>query len=245
MKRLFIVLGVIISSFFFSSSLVRANTYDVNYSEDYKSYFDTEALKDFILSDVPEGSHFVVYKAYNSSQLKYSTISSSATAFACTYSNAVIYCRADTTTHAIYDLNYSNGVYTKTFNTSSGVNLQIRVHYFASIDRNSGSIHIIYTDLPFTKPTDHSFVFTDSVNTITCATSDTSCPYFSYSNFYNEFYYVDPPPADPTPLLTDFVTLTANKLKYICDYIITSYVFLSIFVIFILYFVVFLFRRLT
>lgn len=53
-----------------------------------------------------------------------------------------------------------------------------------------------------------------------------------------------PPPVDNTPLLTDFYTLVLDKIVLICDFFTSSYVYLSIFVIFILYFVILLFRRL-
>lgn len=71
---------------------------------------------------------------------------------------------------------------------------------------------------------------------------------YSVSNAYipslYEIYQQGNIVPDSTPLLTQFFDISIEKLQLICDFFTSSYVYLSIFVIFILYFVILLLRRL-
>ena len=66
----------------------------------------------------------------------------------------------------------------------------------------------------------------------------------SYLDIYNTYILGPPTPPDNYPILTSFYNLVITKLAFISDYIYSSYVLLSIFVILIFYFVILLFRRL-
>lgn len=65
------------------------------------------------------------------------------------------------------------------------------------------------------------------------------------SSLYDYFTSQPTPPPDNTPVLTEFVDLSLDKLALICEFFTSSYVYLCIFVVFLLYFIIYLFRRLS
>lgn len=108
-----------------------------------------------------------------------------------------------------------------------------------SFRTNWGNKNILYTnfDIPYTlnnrivNINNGDYIYTFDIGN-------------NFIGLYNLINYTPPSPPDSTPLLTQFFNISIEKLQLICDFFTSSYVYLSIFVIFILYFVILLLRRL-
>ena len=93
---------------------------------------------------------------------------------------------------------------------------------------------------PFASDYGDTLIFSANGNSFSII-SNTSNHFPSLYEIHETLYFSPP---DDFPLLTSFFTIFSEKLVLLCDYITSSYVCLSIFVVFIIYFVILLFRRL-
>ena len=107
-------------------------------------------------------------------------------------------------------------------------------------DWSTSSPYVLYSSSNITINGSYPIDITDGIDTFTCNVND-SCPYIPMYYWYNS---TPPTPPDTTPLLTSFITITTDSLAYICEFITSSYIYLSIFVVILLYFVIYLIRRL-
>lgn len=115
-----------------------------------------------------------------------------------------------------------------------------------------------YIDLMYlsTDPVNMSAILYYSDNITNFLTPLNNTYYFTYNSVTYSFvsdqpfpslysiYLDNQSPSDPTPLLTQFFDITIDKLQLICDFITSSYIYLSIIVIFLIYFSILLLRRL-
>ena len=92
-------------------------------------------------------------------------------------------------------------------------------------------------NLSFSEVCSYPYSMTYENNIYTMPTSDD----LSFYTIYDIYEVIH---ADPYPLFTSFFDVVFEKLQLICEFFTSSYIYLSIFVIFILYFCILLLRRL-
>lgn len=90
-----------------------------------------------------------------------------------------------------------------------------------------------------------SYDFTITNNSNSYSFGQSSSCVMPTIEYLNDLWFSTPPiPPDPYPLLTSFFTITLEKLSVITEFISSNYLYLTPFVIFIIYFVILMFRRL-
>lgn len=237
----FIFLPLFVSLFLFSN-IVSADEIELNsssISNDINTFIneDFNFVKNYLLnsSDCSNNNynHFTIvyfdnyyYAFCNSSNISYN-IDSNRIYYYLPYSNAIFY------------------KYLKSSNTMQTLNSRPS----ATLDFYNFNTNTMY----------FSSLIYDNSSQVSCSSSmcRNNIYYFYYLNnridlkyqqqftsLYNLSLLSPSTPSDSTPLLTSFIDISIEKLQLICDFFTSSYVYLSIFVIFILYFVTLLLRRL-
>lgn len=243
MKKLFLILTIIISSFFFNT-LVFADT--VGYYSINNSYTSISEELDTLIS----------------SATSYSSSINKPYFFILTRSNRYRVYYSDSIPDIVVNFSYPSCGVTGYLNSTVSYYQYYNNNFTYFQDFNAGS------DFPFSSSsslvdsicvTDYSFIYANFP--IYRYRSDVLT--HIYDSFGTEFIYINsddvpipslndiygtppepPEPPDSFPLLTSFYSLIVDKLVDISSYFISSYLFLSIFVIFIFYFVILLLRRL-
>lgn len=94
--------------------------------------------------------------------------------------------------------------------------------------------------LNLTNYNDETYVFTNGDNSYSLVFSQGN----TFPTVIDLVDYWNSTPPDNYPILTSFITTVLEKISLTCEYFSSNYIFLTIFVIFIFYFVILLFRRL-
>lgn len=230
-KFVFPAFTLIISAFLFVSN-VSAQTYSYTIPTDLtrlsSSDFDTirslissQNISNYIVTySIDTNPHYKVFKL-NTNSLTSSIKNSSYTIFQMTNP-----CNR----YAI-----SNDLSSITFKTNSCSSEFISLFppYYTSPDY----IVLSNMNLIFTSYIDNvSYTYIDKVYTMP---SSSDMRLYTIYDMYTDYN------TDPYPLLSDFFTITIDKLKALCSFFTSSYIYLSVFVILMLYFTILLIRRLA
>lgn len=236
MKKLFPCVFLLLASFFFVFSKVEATTINLVYSSSKIELFDDSAFIDFINN---QSGSFFIYMEDSNNKIVLATPALAITSYNCVYSLSSPQCSANVSGKkvALYDVTKSGDTYTSTYRTTSqGFTLSL------SINGNTNYSTLLYYNIPFNISANDTYNISDNNNTYTNTCSGvTTCDYLSVYDFYMAHYYT-PPPVETT--LSKFVTVASSKVVYIAEYITSDETMLSIFAIFMLFFVIYLFRRL-
>lgn len=222
MKRLYIVLTVVLSSFLLLTGReVKADTYsqEIDLSlinEDFLSF------KEFVESSInsldnSSSYFFIVYtdNDYVAYVVKNSSSTISPHRLSLNSNSTYIY---NNPTFSFYRCKYSSKscsyVGSPTFNLSDS------------------STFLLYTNVELTLYKSNSIIYT-SVDKSWVTSSDSEKKYFSVYDVYQEVSSQpeESEPVDNTPILTDFYSIVIEKFGYLCGVIVSNYIYLSIFVI--------------
>lgn len=245
MKRISIYLFLVVSSFFVSVTFAHADTtYPLNDSLfSYLNNIDTAINTcDTYLSNNPTYAYYAIY--YLSSFGGY-------TGYSCIFTSNEPKIRYAGTgiqpPQRFYQYFTGNVIamgLSSDFTTLSTLNLYLSVdfaiYYYNQVFFSPVSL-LLYSSISLLPHSNNdcnsNIIYTYNGDILTRSCRD---PYYT---FYDLDNYFNGSPPDDTPLLSSFVTLVLDRLSYICDFFTSSYVLLSMFVIFIFYFVIYFFRR--
>lgn len=234
MKKILSPLLLIIITTLFLLPEVKADTKTVRYDSTDYSFVNSSGFTSLINSQSSStGAFFIIQRYSDSAYLLLKTSDITTTSLSCSAPNFVeCYTSGSLSNSPRYIINSD-------YSLTSTSNYSYSMLLLDTTGSNVGTFQLIYSSIPIINLTgNNSLIITDDTNSTTCNPSDT-CNLLPYYEFYKNFY------GDNTPLLTSFVNLSIEKLSLICDFLTSSYIYLSIFVIFILYFVILFFRRLN
>lgn len=226
MKKLYIIITLFVSSFFLFNSDVKATTYysTLDFSLINDDFFLFKSKVDFYVSDNSnlDGNYVIFYDngyyavAYTSS----STHNFSATNSALSFSS-----------FSSYLLSLDNGVISSVYN---------QYYYSFNVIPSRGSnLYLLYSnfDIPFS----HTIVFSYADSTFNIPSDSLKFP--SLYGIYEEKFVPVDPHFEEKEKISNFYTLCIEKLSYLVTSIVSNYIYLSIFGIFILIIIFELIKR--
>lgn len=244
MKKLFSILAPLLVSLFLYPSIVSASEYTGTISSDYFDY-DSDGsyttLKTYI-DDYMQQNNLSYYLIIYVMDWDHATADLS-NLYAYVYSSVPTYStsRYGDTAYRInlYSSTTSSRLFKKIKGNSivynqSGQALNNVNNYVG--DATYGTTYmIIDTNIDFIFSGNNTYNFTSSYGTFTVSNGVRLKGLVEIANSS---------PPDNTPLLTQFFTISIEKLQTICDFIVSSYIYLAVIVIFLIYCSIYLLRRL-
>ena len=247
MKKILLTLSVFISSFFLFSKITLADTsftfsdYYINFDTEYPIFLQNkETILNTLntypyweqayqsIANIPNSYSFGVYDCSSSGSYNFSSSG-------LTYGRCYVYSYSNDYTSVSYTIRTNLNLVTPTvYSTYYG-------YFYSNYDfiaylTNSGYNSIII-------PTYTSTTYNKTIPEIVLHNGD-KIP--TYDDIYNT--YINPPtpptPPDNYPLLTSFYNLFIEKIYFLCEYIYSDYILLSVLVVLLLYISILFFRRL-
>ena len=237
MKRLYIVLTVVLSSFLLLLGReVKADEITINISDDFISFMDNNlsTLISIAENKLLEDSNFVDYFIFYNPNF---------------IDNRRVKIFYFTTINGVNSFRY----YNSNFHSTGYPNNNTLICYYSeelvlsSCSTNNNRID----GQPLYASFELSFNFYDGDYTYNFMNGDFS--YLLINDVVNHFptiyelknyWYAESDTVDNTPILTNFYTTVIEKINYLCGVIVGNYVYMSIFVIFILIILIeLIFRR--
>ena len=230
MKKMYLILTFILSSFFFSSSVFAVTNNFIITDEMFSQLDNLNTMINIIESSTPFQTkpYYIIAKLNNSYIVNFRSSNSSSSNTVYYGSNGLYF-----STQNSYYLFYSDlsgiyqGGYLNEYNPYSS-NFTYLYSNFDILCIMNGSGNVL------------NFNYNNDIYTINVQNNVSVLP--SLYVLHDEF--IGSQPADNYPILTEFYTVFIDKIKFTADYISYNYVFLSVFVVFLFMFAILLFRRL-
>lgn len=243
MKRLYIVLTILLSSFLLLSGReVKADTININYTDlDFTdvSSDDFNSSMDYINSfagNYNTSTYYIFDYYINKYYFHY---------FSSSFNYSSIPCISQYGSQIFCSLDFSHEAkFSRSLPISGSSNLT-----------NFSSIGVFFTSPGYLLFSNLDFVYSgvDDINfqyngetKYSCPGDNSSCILPNKYDFYHRYVLqdVEPEPVDNTPQLTTFYTFVLAKIAYFCNYMATNTLFLTMLVIIILIFIFeLIFRR--
>lgn len=245
MKKMFYMLALIVSSFFFFSFNVKAAEY--NYSYPFTSnisatldnnFYDLRSrVKQYIKDN--NFDYYFIYKLASSGTKVY--IFTDDSNLLCESYNSVLF-HIDSIRYTIPTLLVSSDLENLTFEEDTST------HTFM----DTQSAIVLDTNYPFTLSSPDTWTYNHRNNSITFTTGDRVPTLYT---FYTTYYGIEDDTEEPEPIIDHthdselsiiqtFYEVSISKISYLADSISSNYIYLSIFGVFILIFVFeLIFRR--
>lgn len=238
MKKLFSILAPLLVSLFFFIPQVKADTYTGTLPDSYFNYNtnnEYSTLKTYVDNYMQQNNlsyYIIIWGVDIYSNRLYAYTYSTLPVFAFTQYEYRLSWRSFTNSSQSFYINLNSDRVNSDGTSSIG---------FQNIYVGNTTYGTIYTLI------DTNINLTADFTGGNIYTIHTSYGDFSLSNGVKLPTLVElanPTPSDNTPLLTQFFTISIEKLQTICDFIVSSYIYLAVIVIFLIYCSIYLLRRL-
>ena len=239
MKRLYIALTILLSSFLLLSGReVKADTYTYTYPSGSRSTLDDDffnlrrRVREYI--KLNNFDYYIIY--INSAGTK---------VYIFTYNSSIsCYTFKSTGWGSILDIRYSIPTLLVSSDTE---NLNFEEDTSTHTFDTTQYAFVLDTNYPFVLGSSDTWTFLHNGNSISFSENE-SVPtlYKFYTTFYGVEEDIEEPeePVDNTPILTTFYTFVLAKIAYFCNYMATNTLFLTMLVIIIVIFIFeLIFRR--
>lgn len=236
MRKFFTIFCFSILSFFLFSYSVSAYTSNFNLNDELWEALDNvdeiKVVADAYMINNPSYTSYIIYYSHSHNQsVKYIVYVRVAWDFY--ISSNGLQLEASRTLRCPYDFT------TSTMSCSNNSDNYISPY----IANEYNTLGILYSSKPINIGVENSSVgdvFNWTYNSDTYSITSNGTIFFPSLTELHDIFF---PPNNPS-VLESFVSLAIDKLSYICDFFTSDVIYLTIFAIFIFYYVIFLFRRL-
>ena len=244
MKKLFSILAPLLVSLFLYPSIVSADTFNLSLSQTDITWFnnyDWENTLNAVNNKMNTDNYVYALGILNYGSPNtvifylYSTTPTVSLQYWGSGDNRLNLVFSGTRTEVYY---INGSLYTgNTYSSTLYINIHWENNYLTYKDYYSSN-PFIYSSSPISYNLNNPILNISYNNNTIVVENGTFIP-----SLYEIMTY-SPTPSDNTPLLTQFFTISIEKLQTICDFIVSSYIYLAVIVIFLIYCSIYLLRRL-